>query len=149
MSDEELEDWILEDWLEGPLDKRMSVVYMGATSLPDGERLVRIQDSIHQYEYEPPNAALCVTYYAILKRTRKGVWIGGHHKPKFVLTTGGFGRRYAYLSIKDALRSYEIRKGWQKHHGEWTVRKAEIGLKMVGIYRKKLEHAKNGLGPDV
>jgi hypothetical protein len=141
--------WILEDWREVPLDKHMRVTYTGATHLPDSERLIRIEDSIHKYEYDPPTANLVVAYYPIIRRTPKGAWIDGHQKPKFVLTTGGFGKRFAYTNIKDALRSYEIRKGWQKYHGEWTVEKAELGMKMVGIYQKQLEHAKNGLGPDV
>ena len=141
-------DFDVDYYNEASLGKQMKVYTFGARAGSD--RLVRIDDAIHATnDYERSSANLCVTYYSIMKRTPKGAWLGGFHKPKFVLITKEFGRRFAYPTLEEAMKSYKIRKGWQKYHGEWAIKRAEVGMDMLKIYRKRLEYAKNGLGPDV
>jgi hypothetical protein len=140
----------LDAYNEKSLSKYMSIVHIGSKALPVGEKMYRVMDAIsHEYDGYGATATLCIDHIPIVKRTPKGAWVSSGYRKKFVLINGEFGRRFAYLTLKDALRSYAVRKRWQKHHGEWAIKRAEVGLDMLKIFEKKLEYAKNGMGPDV
>lgn len=155
MIDEFDEDFDLDTYERHQLEKHMRVIHVGAKGLPEGQKLYRISDAINWYQDEGHEARLYIEHIPILKRTPKGAWVETWKYNKryanktFVLITKEYGKRYAYPALEGAMKSYRARKIWQKHHGELTVARSAIGMDMLKLYQKKLEHAKNGLGPDV
>ena len=68
--------------------------------------------------------------YLILKETEKGYWIQVYLKRKFVLK-GSNGKRYAYISEKDALNGFIKRKEAQINISKILINRARFGIDLA------------------
>jgi hypothetical protein len=73
---------------------------------------------------------LHTTKYLILKETEKGYWIMVYSKRKFVLK-GSNGKRYAYISEKDALNGFIKRKEAQIKINKKLINRARFGIDLA------------------
>jgi hypothetical protein len=108
----------------------------------DGPHLIRVSDYIRYEEgSDEPYATIIVNRLPILRTTKKGVWVRGEdYRERFVLTGANkYNKRYAYEKLEDALHSYKCRKGWQKVHGERTIKHAGIGMELAEMLKAEME----------
>ena len=98
------------------------------------DRLYRVEYS----NYECGSVNLCMTYYDIVARTPKGVWIEFYGKKrKFVLLYGR--KRYAYPTQIEALVAFHARKA---SHIKHLIRELDLAKRLGELARLHI----NGVG---
>lgn len=89
----------------------------------------------YYYRFHDPDSIestrIACERFNIIKRTRRGVWIGVNYNSRKRFVLDGDGRRYAYPTKELALHSYVQRKKAQIRHAIISKEFAESCLNMV------------------
>lgn len=80
---------------------------------------------------------LYISEFEVVKETEKGYWALVYEKRKFILK-GVDGKRYAYITKKDAFNGFIKRKKRQILINKSHIQRAELGIILANEKIKKL-----------
>jgi len=93
-------------------------------------------DYCNWYEEYTSADHLNLSDFEVIRETNKGFWIVVNGKEKFVLS--GEGKRFAYVNIELALKSYIKRKKRQIQISKHQIKRAKTRFQLQKKYRNKL-----------
>lgn len=100
------------------------------------KNLFRYNDCNYYEEYTDADH-LQLEKYKVIRETPKGYWINNGIKEKFVLK--GEGKRFAYVNIELALKSYIKRKSRQISINKHSIRRAKHSLTIAKRLQGQIE----------